>query len=45
MQITESLQIENEIDRRGYQEMYSDCEAHGLMRSDFVQFGNVSLRF
>ena len=37
MQVTESLEIEN--NRRGYQELYFDCEAcglkkHGLTRSD-----------
>ena len=41
MQITESLYIEN--DRRGYQEVCSDCEAyglkkHGFMRSDSIIF-------
>ena len=41
MRITESLSIEN--DRRGYQEVCSDCEAcglkqHGLTRSDCILF-------
>ena len=30
MRITESLQIEN--DRRGFQELCSDCEAYGLKK-------------
>ena len=41
MRITESLEIEN--DRKGYQELCSDCEAYGLkkhrlMRSDGIPF-------
>ena len=39
MRITKSFQIEN--DRRGYQEVCSDCKAyglkrHGLTRSDYT---------
>ena len=30
MRITESLEVEN--DRRGYQEVCSDCEAYGLKK-------------
>ena len=44
MRITESLSIEN--DRRGYQDVCSDCEAyglkkHGLTRSDCIHLLHI----
>ena len=41
MRITESLQIEN--DRRGYQEMCSDCEAFGLQKHGITRSGYIGM--
>ena len=36
MRITESFSIEN--DRRGYQEVCTDCEAYGLKKHGLARF-------